>query len=217
MMSEKPRVFGIGWAKTGTTSLGDALVRLGYRHVGSHLGLVTDVGRGDLTRICELADANSAFEDWPWILVYREMAERYPDARFVLTLRDEAAMLRSYRRMVAQEWRRHPDIREIRRIIYGFDTELGSDDAFIERVRRHNAEVRAYVADQPERLLEMEIAAGDGWEKLCGFLGEPIPDEPFPQANAAASRSQWKTPLREALVTARLTVWRARVALGGGR
>jgi hypothetical protein len=26
----------------------------------------------------------------------------------------------------------------------------------------------------------MDITAGDGWEKLCGFLGMPVPDAPFP-------------------------------------
>jgi len=23
----------------------------------------------------------------------------------------------------------------------------------------------------------------EGWEPLCAFLGTPVPDEPFPQAN----------------------------------
>lgn len=35
-----------------------------------------------------------------------------------------------------------------------------------------------------ERLLEWSVE--DGWEPLCRFLGKPIPDEPFPHANAAA-------------------------------
>ena len=35
------------------------------------------------------------------------------------------------------------------------------------------------------RLLEMDIAAGDGWEKLCAFLGRDVPDQPFPHLNKA--------------------------------
>lgn len=35
-----------------------------------------------------------------------------------------------------------------------------------------------------ERLLEWTVE--DGWEPLCEFLGKPVPDEPFPHANAAA-------------------------------
>jgi hypothetical protein len=29
------------------------------------------------------------------------------------------------------------------------------------------------------------IYEGDGWEKLCPFLGKPIPDAPFPVENTA--------------------------------
>lgn len=35
-----------------------------------------------------------------------------------------------------------------------------------------------------ERLLEWSVE--DGWAPLCKFLGKPVPDEPFPHANAAA-------------------------------
>jgi hypothetical protein len=50
-----------------------------------------------------------------------------------------------------------------------------------KRFREHNERVIAEVP--PERLLVMDIAAGEGWEKLCPFLGVPIPPEPFPVAN----------------------------------
>lgn len=32
-----------------------------------------------------------------------------------------------------------------------------------------------------DRLLVVNL--GDGWEPLCNFLGKPIPQEPYPQAN----------------------------------
>ena len=31
----------------------------------------------------------------------------------------------------------------------------------------------------------MDLAAGDGWSKLCPFLGKPVPDAPFPHLNRA--------------------------------
>lgn len=40
----------------------------------------------------------------------------------------------------------------------------------------------------PDRLLEWDIS--DGWEPLCKFLGKPVPDVPFPHANAATGG--WK-------------------------
>ena len=33
----------------------------------------------------------------------------------------------------------------------------------------------------PERLLVYTV--GEGWEPLCGFLGAPVPDTPFPREN----------------------------------
>ena len=41
----------------------------------------------------------------------------------------------------------------------------------------------------PEKLLEMEL--GDGWAPLCGFLGVPVPDEPFPRVNDAEAVEQY--------------------------
>ena len=35
-----------------------------------------------------------------------------------------------------------------------------------------------------DRLLVMDIIAGDGWDKLCPFLGKPVPEAAFPHRNA---------------------------------
>ncbi|KAL7621391.1 hypothetical protein AAE478_008713 [Parahypoxylon ruwenzoriense] len=48
--------------------------------------------------------------------------------------------------------------------------------------REHNNMVRGLVPK--ERLLEWTVE--DGWGPLCEFLDKPVPDEPFPHANAAA-------------------------------
>jgi hypothetical protein len=50
----------------------------------------------------------------------------------------------------------------------------------------HNAAVRSHFAGQSDRFLELDLEADDGWEALCSFLGEPIPDRPFPHANLGA-------------------------------
>jgi Sulfotransferase domain len=33
----------------------------------------------------------------------------------------------------------------------------------------------------------MDITNGDGWDKLCPFLGLDIPDTPFPKSNVGAA------------------------------
>ncbi len=207
-MTPTPKVFCIGWAKTGTTSLGRAFRVLGYRNLSKQMDLFAPLEEGNLQPIFDMVDQYDSFDDWPWILLYKELAERYPDAKFILSLRDERKMLQSYRKMVAQELRRHERTRDIRKFIYGVDMEQGSDQTFINRVRQHNADVRTYFADKPDRLLEIDVTTGAGWAPICAFLDKPIPDIPFPHSNAAKSRSPVKTALRNIVVRMRAAYFR---------
>jgi hypothetical protein len=55
LMGDRGKVFGIGWAKTGTTTLGHCLEILGYSHVGGQLDLVDHLAAGDVDRILDVA------------------------------------------------------------------------------------------------------------------------------------------------------------------
>lgn len=44
-----------------------------------------------------------------------------------------------------------------------------------------NALVRRIVP--PEQLLVVKLEDGLGWEQICPFIGEEIPDVPYPRAN----------------------------------
>jgi len=39
------------------------------------------------------------------------------------------------------------------------------------------------------KLLVINIFDGDGWDKICSFLNEPIPNVPFPHQNKGIYRS----------------------------
>ena len=66
------------------------------------------------------------------------------------------------------------------------------DRAFMtDHFRRHTEEVKAAIA--PERLLIYEV--GEGWNRLCAFLGVPVPAEPYPSEN---SREQFQSRIRAA-------------------
>jgi len=43
--------------------------------------------------------------------------------------------------------------------------------------------VRAYFADRQKDFLVLDLGGGDGWRKVCGFLGDPVPNRPFPHEN----------------------------------
>jgi hypothetical protein len=43
--------------------------------------------------------------------------------------------------------------------------------------------VHDYFRERPDDLLVLNICAGEGWERLCPFLGQDVPGIPFPWAN----------------------------------
>ncbi len=177
------KVFGIGWARTGTTTLGECLKILGYDHQSKALHLIKDVAKKDLSRIMALAEKKDSFEDWPWIILYRELDQAFPHSRFILTKRTPEKWFRSYKNMLDNEIKVSDELNEMRRILYGLPFPHVDEKQLIQRYERHNQKVISYFSDRPEDLLIHNWEEGDGWSKLCRFLGRDIPDMPFPHAN----------------------------------
>lgn len=174
------KVFGVGYHKTGTTTLRACLEELGFSHVGYRRDLLRKVERGETDEVVAVMDRYDSCQDWPWALLFRELDRRYPDARFVLTTRrDSATWLDSLRKHAA---RKGPS--EARRIVYGHAMPDGAEALHVERYEAHNRAVREWFADRPDRLLEVCWETGSGWAELCGFLGRPVPDAPLPHRNA---------------------------------
>lgn len=174
----------VGLNKTGTTTFGDVCETLGYRRLGWRpqvsAPLTLRWHEGAFEPFRRQLAAHDAFEDVPWCLVYREIAALYPNARFVLTRRrDAATWLDSMRRHLR---RTGPWFGTA--LIYGSYDPVADGRRFMDVYERHNDAVRAFFADRPDRLCEMCFEDGDGWEALCGFLGVAAPrDTPFPHAN----------------------------------
>ncbi len=179
---KSPKVFGIGFHKTATTSLATALRLLGYRVTGPNGVRDPDIARTARPLAFRLAERFDAFQDNPWPILYRELDQRYPGSRFVLTVRPSEEWIRSVVHHFGAE------TTPMRRWIYGAGAPLGNETAFLARYERHNREVQEHFRDRPADLLVLRITAGEGWERLCPFLGDPVPEAPFPHVNAAAAR-----------------------------
>lgn len=192
-MSGSGKVFGIGYNKTGTTTLALCLQHFGYRHKSSDLELTRLVGRGEIEPVLEHAESYDSFEDWPWPLIYRELDARFPGSLFILTVRRSSEVwLRSLKRHALLT-----GPTEFREIAYGHALPAGHEAEHIARYEEHNREVRAYFGSRPHQFLEVCWETGSGWEDLARFLGHPVPDLPLPHAN----RSDRK---RKRLLKARL-------------
>jgi hypothetical protein len=171
-------VVGVGFHKTGTTTLDLALRHLGYRVKGYTPAAAPLLSQGAVDKILDMATGFDAVQDNPWPVLYREIDERFPAARFILTTRDPNAWLASVLNHFGG--RSTP----MRQAIYGIGDPAVDPVLFRARYERHERDVRAYFDGQPEKLLVVDWGLGAGWSDLCGFLKKPLPDVPFPHANA---------------------------------
>jgi hypothetical protein len=173
------KVFGIGAARTGTSSLGRAFVLLGFRHTSWDPELWDAFERGEREPIFAVADRYETFEDGPWNGrdLYRELDARYPRSKFVLTNRDPESWLRSHERHFSSEGSRRIPSR------YWIHDYASRRDEILRDYEARNEEVIAHFATRPDGLLVLDVVGGEGWERLCPFLGLDPPDEPFPHFN----------------------------------
>lgn len=177
------KVLGVGWAKTGTTSLGVCLKRLGRRHISMQLDLVDDWAVGDHAEILSIARRFDSFDDWPWLLLYKEFDQAFPGTKFILTTRDSDSWLRSYLNQIHQPEHFTPEMNRFREMLYGIPFDNPDPADLVARYEAHNAAVREYFRDRPDDLLVVDWAKGDGWREVCDFLGEGRPSGPFPHAH----------------------------------
>lgn len=128
-----------------------------------------------------------AFEDTPWFLLYRECAVRYPDARFILTLRrDATTWLRSGERHDKRENQAGQIAACAKQIFIDYYSQKGIDFNDPESLYAyHNKDVAQFFAAQPHRLLTVCWENGDGWQELSNFLRQASPSLPFPHENAS--------------------------------
>ncbi len=187
-MTRRPKIFCIGFHKTGTTSLYAALSSLGLKVSGTigHRWSAERLRREGAALCIRTARRFDAAEDMPWPTFFRELDDAYPDSKFILTVREPEAWFASIDRHFG-------DVdTEMHRFIYGPHKGRARDDRahWIATMSAHNAAVRAHFTGRSEQLLEMNLAKGDGWEMLAPFLGVDRPPAPFPVKNTSAGRTR---------------------------
>lgn len=184
-MEQHPKIFGIGFNKTGTTTLKRCYTILDLGPIAPAKGrMVGRVNRRllyhkDYRPALKMAEKFSCFEDRPWNVwqMYCHLDRRFPGSCFILTVREPEKWWRSVDRWLshtkpwmASDYRRHLQ-----------DDNL-LKESMIRQYCRYNQEVRDYFADRND-FLEIDFEKGDGWEPICDFLGCSVPAQPFPHAN----------------------------------
>lgn len=203
------RVIGAGMGRTGTLSLKAALDLLGFgpcHHMNELFADPSTVRHWEDAWTGRPVDWDAAFAgyasavDYPTWPCWEALAETYPDARVILTVRDPERWYDSTRQTTWQAYldeRERPRgdrplpltrrARQLARVLRGtarlweveFEDRFADRDYAIARFEQHNRSV--VEALPPERLLV--FAVKDGWGPLCDFLGVEPPDVPFPRSN----------------------------------
>lgn len=149
-----------------------------------------------LSNSCMLTFQTPGFR--PSVAFIDRLMVEYPDAKFILTIRDADSWYKSVKNTIwqVQHKTRKQDEPEdlpqemrdqfemIRTIV--LDGAFDDLDRFLDEERikgiynAHNEWVKKNIPS--DRLLIMEL--GEGWERLCKFLDKPVPSEPYPRVNS---------------------------------
>lgn len=206
------QVIGAGMGRTGTMSLKHALEVLGY-HKCHHmievmqnppqLAYWKEMHKNRTTDFDAMLDSYSAAVDFPGSLYYKELMEKYPDAKIVLTVRDPEKWYTSCRNtiynlpkgfkklMMRTVGLFKPDVKHVSEVFDYVEDAVWSGlfkgkfedkDLAIKIFNKWTEEVKKTVP--PERLLVFEVA--QGWQPLCEFLNKPVPSTAFPKVNDTA-------------------------------
>ncbi|KAG1048394.1 hypothetical protein G6F43_009213 [Rhizopus delemar] len=200
------QVIGAGFGRTGTDSLREALDILGYNT--HHLICCFNDEKLDFKSFEEalrnseaidwdkLYDGFDAAVDWPTCTFYKELIVKYPDAKVLLTVRTPESWYASVCKTIAPMSQRCKEIKSERKkdvlnmaikVALGgilADEEKMKDEKAVQKLfTDHIEEVKRHVPS--DRLLVMEL--GEGWDRLCQFLGKEVPKVPYPHKNATAS------------------------------
>ena len=203
------KVICAGWGRTGTRSLKYALQHLTLRpsyHMQNILlnkndarlwhDLIFNNNNNNEFNWETIFKGYGACLDFPSCNYYKELMEFYPDAKIILTIRDDENWIKSWNVLNNQvlnsftfkflakipytSFKLQKDIHN--KMILGdngaFKGEK-TDKAIKQRFNEWNQSVIDYVPK--DRLLIYQVK--DGWKPICDFLDKPIPNIPFPYKN----------------------------------
>ena len=202
------KVIGAGLPRTGTLSQKVALEMLGFGPCYHMVNVLADLplaeqwadamdGEPDWE---EIFGEHQSTVDWPGSFFYRQLAERYPDAKVVLSTRDPEAWEKSMRdtiwelfngdslmthlsrarAVVDPDWRAYVLLMQRMWAAAGTFTPGRLEPGHLaSAITRYEERVKRDIPRN--RLLVWSVT--EGWEPLCEFLEVGVPDTPFPRLN----------------------------------
>lgn len=190
------QVIGAGLGRTGTNSLKVALEILLqgpcyhmfelWQHPEDVVSWQAAVD-GKPVNWQDFLSAWVATVDWPGAPLFDKMADAFPDALVLLSIRDGEDWYESMNSTIFSIMRKTPtaDPNPTGKLVSSefakwLTLDIDNKAEVIAAYDRHNERVRNTIPQH--RLLEWR--PGDGWAPICDALNLPVPAEPFPHVNS---------------------------------
>jgi hypothetical protein len=194
-------LIGAGFGRTGTLSIKIALERLGFgpchhmyeiRQKPDTLCHWQEAARGGTMDWAKIFEGYVSQLDWPGSAYWRELAEVFPEARVILSVRDPEDWYASISRTIlpSVQYEMARDVNDLSRAMSEMIHDTVFEGIFDGKIADRGEAIRVYEAHietvrktiPAERLLEFNVR--DGWAPLCRFLHVDVPCESFPVANS---------------------------------
>ena len=188
--------------KSGTSTFHEAKLALGYRARHNPDDGITKQQIRDGDYKLKVLSRFDVLSDTPVPAIFPQLDQNWPDSKFVLTIRNEDQWIASSRKAGFNQSYARPKkgskVDFYNSVLFGCSTF--NEDRYPWVFRNHNETVMRYFSGEKSRqLITIDFTAGDGWEALCPFLEQSVPDRPFPHANSITDRRHL-SPLMQRLV-----------------
>ena len=164
------KVFCIGYNKTGTTSLGESLIMLGYKHSSYNDKVwLKYYANNEIVKILQYTAKFESFDDLPWLKedMIPVLDRVFPNSKFIYLTRDEESWQNSIYHWTHKMTGEYPDV-----------------DECLVQYRAHHDFVLDYFKDRSkDEFLVLDISEKNGFKKLADFLGKKTIHNDFPYYN----------------------------------
>ena len=167
------KIFCIGFNKTGTTSCGKAIEKLGFFHSSFNRKVWRKYYHNNqMVKLLKYTAKFESFDDLPWLKedMIPVLDKVFPGSKFIYLTRDEASWKQSMKNWTYKMTGEYPDMEEK-----------------LRQFRAHKEFVLNYFADRSEdHFLVLDVREEGAYEKLGRFLGKETPQRNFPHFNKTA-------------------------------
>ncbi len=187
-ISSQQKIFGVGFHKTGTRSLTQALLKLGVKATHWPYKYLAQLPQNasveeTLRVLAPVLQANQSFADVPYSGLYKTLDGLFPGSKFILTKRDSESWWDS----ISRHWSLSEGVRVLtsyERIQYNqfppfiIKASLADKDLFISKFEEHNRTVLTYFEQRPEDLMVIDWKSKDylfSWQRIGDFLKMDTP------------------------------------------